>query len=150
MTLFESKDMGFSTFQDERTRIIDIRDKFIMSCKFDNEEVAKMSEVIFHDELLKLYKHYYGKHFVNYTEIIKEHSYDIDINRYKRLRRLVNRKHREVTENLKKEMSEKEIYINDHIFQRAHLGLHILHHGLHILACYEGGLVKECIEENKV
>lgn len=139
MTLFEERDMGFSDFENERKRIISVRDRFIIECSLEDEDAAQLSEVIFFDELLKLYKQYYGVYLVNYTTIIENHNYDIDEHRYQRLKRMLVRKYREVVENL--DLSQKEQYINEHIFQRAQLGLRILYEGMEILSCYESNML---------
>lgn len=145
MALFEELDMGFSDFENERERIIAVRDKFIIECSLADEDAAKLSEVIFFDELLKLYKQYYGIHLVNYTTIIEDHNYDIDEHRYQRIKRMLVRKYREVEENL--ELSQKEQYINEHIYQRAQLGLRILYEGMEILASYESDMINSTITD---
>lgn len=139
MTLFETTDMGFKEFENERSRLIDTRDHFILSCSLDTEDDAMMSEVIFYDELLLLYKEYYGSALVHYTKIAEHDTYVVDEHRYQRLKRMLVRKYREVAENL--DLSEKEKFINEHIFQRAMLGLRILYEGRDILACYERNVI---------
>jgi len=137
IALIETEDMGFKNFENEREEIIRIRDKFVMDCHLRNEQKALISDVIFYDELLKLYKRYYGHFFVNYTSLIEGQSYEIDDHRFERLKRMIERKHKEVLQNLGKEMSSREKEINGHIYRRAMLGLHILHYGMDILTCYE-------------
>jgi len=129
--------MGFKEFENEREEVIRVRDKFVLECQLRDEQKALISDVIFYDELLKLYKKYYGYFFVNYTSIIDGQNYEIDDHRYERLKRMLERKHKEVVQNLGENMSPKEKDINGHIYRRAMLGLHILHFGMDILACYE-------------
>ncbi|HPR41438.1 MAG TPA: hypothetical protein PK718_02690 [Candidatus Methanofastidiosa archaeon] len=129
--------MGFKEFEDEREDIIRVRDRFVLECQLRDEQRALISDVIFYDELLKLYKKYYGIFFVNYTSILEGQNYDIDEHRLLRLKRMLERKHKEVLQNLGDKMSPKEKDINGHIYRRAMLGLHILHFGMDILSCYE-------------
>ncbi len=151
MTLYETSDMGFSVFLEKRNNIISIRDKLILSFKVKDEEASMISEVIFYDELLKLYKYYYGESLVTYTKITKNENYDMNENRYFRLKRLLNRKHEEVIQNISKEMSPKEKYVNEHIYERAMLGLEILYSGIHILSSYEEDLhsLLKCTKDKK-
>ncbi|MHC1598125.1 MAG: hypothetical protein ACXQS3_01915 [Candidatus Methanofastidiosia archaeon] len=151
MTLYETSDMGFSVFLEKRNNIISIRDKLILSFKVKDEEASMISEVIFYDELLKLYKYYYGESLVTYTKITKNENYDMNENRYFRLKRLLNRKHEEVIQNISKEMSPKEKYVNEYIYERAMLGLEILYSGIHILSSYEKDLrsLLKCTKDKK-
>jgi len=143
MALIETEDMGFKEFEDEREEIVRVRDKFVLDCNLRNEQKALISDVIFYDELLKLYKDYYGRFFVNYTSIIDGQSYDIDDHRFDRLKRMLERKHKEILQNLGDSMSPKEKEINGHIYRRAMLGLNILHFGMDILSCYEREISKK-------
>ncbi|RZN48334.1 hypothetical protein EF808_03665 [archaeon] len=142
MVLHETTDMGFSVFQEERERIVTVRDALVINLELEDEKISMIAEVVFYDELLKLYKRYYDEFFVNYTKIKEGHLYDMDKNRYQRLRRLLIRKYDEVLTNLDVEMTDKERLINDHIFERAMMGLEILYHGKDVVAAYEDALEK--------
>ncbi|MBN1786746.1 MAG: hypothetical protein JW825_07165 [Candidatus Methanofastidiosa archaeon] len=136
IALIETEDMGFKEFEDEREDIIRVRDKFVLECQLKNEQKALICDVIFYDELLKLYKRYYGEFFVNYSNIMEGQNYDIDDHRFERLKRMLERKHKEVLQNIGDMMTSREKEINGHIYRRAMLGLHILHFGMDILDCY--------------
>jgi hypothetical protein len=140
MVLHETTDMGFSHFEEERERIIAVRDALVLNLELEDEKISMIAEVVFYDEMLKLYKRYYDEFFVNYTKIREGHLYDMDKNRYERLKRLIRRKYDEILTNLDVEMTDKERFINEHMFERAMLGLEILYHGKDIVAAYEDAL----------